>query len=297
MGLSGNLPDAPGPTTSGKEPNYFREAFHIQYNLIALAGAAAFSLLTFTALPALLAGGLELMYLAVVPQNWRFQRLVRSWKFAEEQKQHEVKLSDMLRSLPPDMQGRYIKLAEVCGSIRNNFAQLSSASQMFVQQMDTRLEGLLHGYVRLLTAAVQQRQYVKSTDPEFIKKEIANLQQELDHDPPRVQDINKKRIEILTKRLEKYQKICENRQVVDAQCSAVEDVLQLVRDQSVTMRDPQQVSDQLSNLVHDVEQTEQTVQQVESIFSGLTPDMEGVMQDAGSDSSSMSSPQRTRIGN
>jgi len=55
------------------------------------------------------------------------------------------------------MQGRYIKLAEVCGSIRNNFAQLSSASQMFVQQMDTRLEGLLHGYVRLLTAAVQQR--------------------------------------------------------------------------------------------------------------------------------------------
>jgi hypothetical protein len=62
------------------------------------------------------------------------------------------------------------------------------------------------------------------------------------------------------------------------------------------MRDPQQVSDQLTNLVHDVEQTEQTVQQVESIFSGLTPDMEGIMQDAGSDSSSVSSPQRTRIG-
>lgn len=301
MGLSGggfqdrsNAPDATSP--SQQEPNYFKEAFHIQYNWIMLAGAAAFSLVTWTALPALLAGGLELMYLAIVPQNWRFQRLVRSWKFAEEQKLHEIKLSDMLRSLPPDMQGRYIKLAEVCRSIRNNFAQLSSASQMFVQQMDTRLEGLLRGYVRLLTAAVQQRQYVKSTDPDVIKKEIANLQQELDHDPPRVQDINKKRIEILSKRLEKYQKICENRQVVDAQCSAVEDVLQLVRDQSVTMRDPQQVSDQLTNLVHDVEQTEQTVQQVESIFSGLTPDMEGVMQDAGSDSSSVSLPQRTRIG-
>jgi len=41
--------------------------------------------------------------------------------------------------------------------------------------------------------------------------------------------------------------------VVDAQCSAVEDVLQLVRDQSVTMRDPQQVSDQLTKPVHDVE--------------------------------------------
>jgi len=304
MGFGGNfsgsnfqspsLPDAPGPDRD-KDINFVKEAFNIQYNWIALGGAAAFALVTGTAIPIALAGGLELMYLAVVSQHPRFQRLVRSWKFAEEQKLNEQKLGDMLRSLPPDMQGRYIKLAEVCRSIRGNFAQLSSTSQIFVQQMDQRLEGLLHGYARLLSAAFQQRQYVKTTDPDQITREIAALQQHMSTDPPRVQDINKKRVEILSKRLEKYQKINENRQVVDAQCSAVEDVLQLVRDQSVTMRDPQQVSDQLANLVHDVEQTEQTVQQVESIFSGLTPEMEGIMQDTDSSSSS-SSAQRTRIG-
>jgi len=299
MGFGGSfsgssLPDAPGPEPQDKDINFVKEAFNIQYNWIALGGAAAFALVTGTAIPIALAGGLELMYLAVVSQHPRFQRLVRSWKFAEQQKLNEQKLGDMLRNLPPDMQGRYIKLAEVCRSIRGNFAQLSSTSQIFVQQMDQRLEGLLHGYARLLSAAFQQRQYVKTTDPDQITKEVATLQQHLNTDPPRVQDINKKRVEILSKRLEKYQKISENRQVVDAQCSAVEDVLQLVRDQSVTMRDPQQVSDQLANLVHDVEQTEQTVQQVESIFSGLTPEMEGIMQDT--DSSSSSSAQRTRIG-
>ena len=301
MGFGGSfpgssLPDAPGPDAPKQEINFVKEAFNIQYNWIALGGAAAFAIVTGTAIPIALAGGLELMYLAVVSQHPRFQRLVRSWKFAEQQKQNEQKLGDMLRSLPPDMQGRYIKLAEVCRSIRGNFAQLSSTSQMFVQQMNTRLEGLLHGYARLLSAAFQQRQYVKTTDPDQINKEIAALQQHMNTDPPRVQDINKKRVEILSKRLEKYQKINENRQVVDAQCSAVEDVLQLVRDQSVTMRDPQQVSDQLANLVHDVEQTEQTVQQVESIFSGLTPEMEGIMQDVDTSSSSSSSAQRTRIG-
>lgn len=301
MGFGGNfsgagLPDAPGPDPSRKEPNYVKEAFKVQYNWITLCGVAAFSLVTGTAIPLVLAGGLELMYLATVSQHPRFQRLVRSWKFAEEQKQNEQKLTDMLRSLPPDMQGRYIRLAEVCGSIRQNFAQLSSTSQIFVQQMNSRLEGLLHGYARLLSAAFQQRQYVKITDPDQIKKEIAALQQHLQSDPPRVQEINKRRIEILSKRLEKYEKITENRQVVDAQCSAVEDVLQLVRDQSVTMRDPQQVSDQLANLVHDVEQTEQTVQQVESIFSGLTPEMEGIMQDVDTSSSGSGSAQRTRIG-
>jgi hypothetical protein len=299
MGFGGSfsgLPDAPGPGPQDKDINFVKEAFNIQYNWIALGGAAAFALVTGTAIPLALAGGLELMYLAVVSQHPRFQRLVRSWKFAEQQKLNEQKLGDMLRNLPPDMQGRYIKLAEVCRSIRGNFSQLSSTSQIFVQQMDQRLEGLLHGYARLLSAAFQQRQYVKTTDPDEIKKEIAALQQHMNTDPARVQDINKKRVEILSKRLEKYQKINENRQVVDAQCSAVEDVLQLVRDQSVTMRDPQQVSDQLANLVHDVEQTEQTVQQVESIFSGLTPDMEGIMQDTDTSSSSSSGAQRTRIG-
>jgi len=295
MGFGSSLPEAPGLAPQDKDINFVKEAFNIQYNWIALGGAAAFALVTGTAIPIALAGGLELMYLAVVSQHPRFQRLVRSWKFAEQQKLNEQKLGDMLRSLPPDMQGRYIKLAEVCRSIRGNFAQLSSTSQIFVQQMDTRLEGLLHGYARLLSAAFQQRQYVKTTDPDQIQKEIAALQQHMNSDPPRVQDINKKRVEILSKRLEKYQKITENRQVVDAQCSAVEDVLQLVRDQSVTMRDPQQVSDQLANLVHDVEQTEQTVQQVESIFSGLTPEMEGIMQDVDTSSSS-SGAQRTRIG-
>ena len=297
-GFSGSgLPDAPAPDPPKKDINYVKEAFKVQYNWIALGGAAAFALVTGTAVPIVLAGGLELMYLAIVSQHPRFQRLVRSWRFAEEQKQNEQKLSDMLRSLPPDMQGRYIRLAEVCGSIRANFGQLSSTSQIFVQQMNTRLEGLLHGYARLLSAAFQQRQYVKTTDPDQIKREVAALQEHMQSDPPRVQEINKRRVEILSKRLEKYEKITENRQVVDAQCSAVEDVLQLVRDQSVTMRDPQQVSDQLANLVHDVEQTEQTVQQVESIFSGLTPEMEGIMQDADASSSGGSSAQRTRIGN
>jgi hypothetical protein len=286
------LPSSPDQS---RDINFVKEAFHLQYNWIALAGAGVFALLSGSLLPAILAGGIELMYLAIVPQNWRFQRLVRSWKFSEEQQRHQQKLSQMLRSLPSDMQSRYWKLGEVCSSIHNNFNQLSTTSQIFLQQMDGRLSGLLNGYARLLLAAAQQQQYLRSTDQNEIKREVAALQKSLSSDPPRVQEINKKRIEILSKRLEKYDKLCENRKVVDAQCSAVEDVLHLIRDQSVTMRDPQQISDQLDNLVKDVEETEQTVQQVEAIFSDLTPDMEGIMSMDDTSTSSSSAPNRTRI--
>jgi hypothetical protein len=286
------LPSSPDQS---RDINFVKEAFHLQYNWIALAGAGVFALLSGSLLPAILAGGVELMYLAIVPQNWRFQRLVRSWKFSEEQQRHQQKLSQMLRSLPSDMQSRYWKLGEVCSSIHNNFNQLSTTSQIFLQQMDGRLSGLLNGYARLLLAAAQQQQYLRSTDQNEIKREVATLQKSLSSDPPRVQEINKKRIEILSKRLEKYDKLCENRKVVDAQCSAVEDVLHLIRDQSVTMRDPQQISDQLDNLVKDVEETEQTVQQVEAIFSDLTPDMEGIMSMDDTSTSTSSAPNRTRI--
>jgi len=288
--------DDPTPGTGKKDVSFVKEAFNIQYNWIGLAAAGAFALVSASFLPVLLAAGAELMYLSIIPNNSRFQRLVRSWKLAEEKQQTQQSLSDLLRHLPGDLQTRYIKLAEVCGGIRSNFAQLSSTSQIFVQQMDSRLEGLLHGYARLLQAAYQQRQYAKTVDPEAIKGEIAALQKRVNTDPPKVQDIDKKRIEILTKRLDKCQKIGENRQVVDAQIAAMEDVLQLVRDQSITMRDPQQVSDQLENLVHDVEQTEETVKQMEAIFSNLPAEMSGVMamaDNASGDSSSAAA--RTRI--
>jgi hypothetical protein len=289
--------DQSGPTSPPENISFVKEAFHLQYNWIAMVSAGAFALVSGSLLPILLAGGVELMYLAIVPQNWRFQRLVRSWKFAEQQQDVQKQLGEMLRSLPAEMQSRYVHAAQVCGAIRTNFAQFSATSQIFLQQIDSRLQGLLTGYARLLSAAAQQQQYLKSTEQDGIKHEIASLQKALSSDPPKVQEINKKRIEILTKRLEKFDKISENRKVVDAQCSAVEDVLMLVRDQSVTMRDPQQVSDRLDSLVRDVEQTEQTVQQVEAIFSGMSPDLDGLMSldDTSTSSGSSSGSNRVRI--
>jgi len=258
-----------------EDVNFVAAAFNLQYNWIALGGAALFAVVSGSLLPIILAAGTELMYLAIVPQMATFQRLVRSWKFGEELQQRQVQYAQMLSSLSPEAKARYAKLAQVCAYVRGNFSQFSSTSKIFLEQMNARLDGLLDGYARLLLAASQQQQYLKATNPDEIDEEIAALQKEMNNDPVKVQEINKKRVEILTKRLEKYQKICENQQIIDAQCSAIEDALHLVRDQSVTMRDPQQVSDQLDNLVRDVEQTEQTVQQVEAIFGNMTGNMGG----------------------
>src|SRR3974377_741476 len=185
MPLTGpqDLPKAPPPVDP---TNYVKAAFHWQYNWISLAGAAVFAFVSGTALPILLAAGLELMYLAIVPQSSRFRRLVRSWQLADEQLKHQQNLNEMLRNLSPEMQSRYVHCAQICGSIRANFAQLSAQSQIFLDQIDARLQGLLNGYARLLCAAAQQQQYLKTTAQEDIKREIASLQKTLSSEPQRV---------------------------------------------------------------------------------------------------------------
>ena len=246
--------------------NYVKAAFRWQYNLISLAGAAGFALVAGSGLPLLLAAGVELIYLSTVPQNSRFQRLVRSWEYDEQKRQQQRGLSDLFKELPPEMRSRYARVDSITQAIRENYRRLTSTSQMFAEQMESKLESLAQSYVRLLNSAFHHRQYLNTTNSDTIRKESEAIQADMEHVPAKVQEINRKRIEILKKRLEKFDKIKENCQVVDAQCAAIEDVLQLIRDQSVTMRDPQQISEHLDNLVKDVEQTEETVREVESIF-------------------------------
>src|SRR5437016_4988371 len=92
------------------QTNFVREALKWQYNWIGLVGAAAFAIVSGTGLPLVLAAGLELIYLSLVPQSSRFRRLVRSWKYAEEKRRNEMKLSAMFHELPPEIRNRYADL-------------------------------------------------------------------------------------------------------------------------------------------------------------------------------------------
>src|ERR1043166_6054578 len=105
-------PERAAPTSADHEEiNFVKEALHLQYNWITLAGAGMFALLSGSLLPVLLAAGLELMYLAIVPQSWRFQRLVRSWRLAAKLAQNQQRFAELLRTPSPDAQARYGRLA------------------------------------------------------------------------------------------------------------------------------------------------------------------------------------------
>src|SRR5712671_6203315 len=92
------------------QSDYIQSALKWQYNWIALAGAVGFAIVSGTGLPLVLAAGLELIYVSVVPQSSRFRRLVRSWKYAAEKREHEKRLSAMYMDLAPEMRNRYVAI-------------------------------------------------------------------------------------------------------------------------------------------------------------------------------------------
>ncbi len=259
------------------EPNYFKAAFFWQYNLIGMMGAAAFAMMSGSELPLVLGVGAELMYMATIP-NWpRFQRLVRSWHFREQQKVHENQMRQLRDRLPFEARERYHQLELIAADIRKNIDRLSPTSQAMLEQLEKQLQGLLTSYIRLNSALAQHREYLQTTDPGSIRKELEQLQRTMSKLPEKVQEINRKRVDILQKRLDKNTRISENQQVIFAQTRAIEDVLHLIRDQSISMSDPQQVSERLEVLVKDVEGTEETIREMEQVFQ-IAPEAESLLE-------------------
>jgi hypothetical protein len=254
-----------------EEPNYLAHAFKSQYNLIALGTAVGFALLSGSALPLILVAGVQLTILPLVAWSPRFQRLIKARQIEEDREEKQVKkqgeVSEMLRALPDPERQRYRGLETQAGEIRENYKGLDASSRMLLEELVQKLEFLLAFYLRMRYSVVRYEAYFSTTDPERIQERISMLDREITQGPERIQQIKVKTRAVLGKRLERYQKALENRQLMDAQTETVLEVLQLLRDQSFSMRDPRTITEQLDGLVSSAEETERGVRDMEDILA------------------------------
>jgi hypothetical protein len=254
-----------------EEPNYFAQAFKSQYNLIGLGTALGFALLAGSGLPLILAAGAQLVILPLVAGNERFQRLVRARLSAaaheEKKEKKQVETFEILRGLPENERQRYRGLETLAAEIRRNYQGLDQSSQMLLDELIQKLDFLLSFYLRMRSSVSRYEAYFSTTDPERIQERISMLDHEIARGPERIQPIKAKTKAVLEKRLVRYKKAHENKQLIDAQTETVLEVLQLLRDQSYSMRDPREITSQLEGLVSSAEETERGVRDMEDILS------------------------------
>lgn len=256
-------------STSKQETiNYTKEAFLNPWNLVFLIGAMIVAfflggneptqfLLLFTA-------AAELLYLGILPRQERFRKVVRSQHAAEKSKPPSG--ADVFRLLTKQNQKRYIRLRNLKKLIEANYAKVGYASQGMLESHIQKLDGLLDSYLNLLQAQERYRRFSLTTTRNEVAQAIQDLRAEMEQSSPRVREIRQRRLGILERRLDKFKRANEYLEVIDAQIETIEDVTKYIHEQSLTMRNPEEISFQLDTLVSEVEETQASVAEVEEVF-------------------------------
>lgn len=255
---------------SNEDINYTKEAFLNPWNLVFLIVAMVTTFFAIgtapldTILP-LFAMAAELLYLGMLPRQERFRRAIRAQHAAEQSKPPSEK--EIFRQLTKQNQKRYIRLRRLEDSIKANYQKVGYASQGLLDNHIKKLDGLLESYLNLLSAKERYERFSHATSEREVVQSIQNIRREIEDDPPKVKAIKKRRMDVLERRLQKFKKTHENLEVIEAQLETIEDVAKYIHEQSLTMRNPDEITFQLETLLTEVEATQAAVDEVEEIFS------------------------------
>ena len=256
--------------------NYTKEAFLHPWNLTFLIVAMAVSFgVSLVGFPEFLfetillfAAALELVFLGTMPRNERFRKAVRARQAAEAAKPPTKK--EIWRLLSRPNQKRYYRFKDIEKEIEENYRKLSYASQGLLESHINKIDGLLESYLKLLYQKERYEFYGQRTEEETVVRSIEDLRDDMSDDTPRVRAIKARRLKILEQRLERFKKSRENLEIIEAQLETIEDVIKYIHEQSLTLRNPDEISYQLDLLLTEVEETEASVEEIEEVFARPT---------------------------
>ena len=244
-----------------KRPSYFKAAFLAPANLFALAAAAVSTALVGDPLPALVALGMEGLYLGTVSLSPGFRRSVRASAAASEDP--DAVSEAILEELAPSQREHYFALRELRDRILANYRKLPGGG-ILVASSESRLDALITNFLRLVSTLNSYRKYLGAADRAAVEREVKDLLEEVgtEHNP-RLREVKQKRAQILQKRLDRFKQAEDSRELVSHQLASIEDLLRLTHEQSIAIRDPESLTLQLDALSAEAAATEETVREME----------------------------------
>ncbi|MGQ0506222.1 MAG: hypothetical protein ACT4TC_13000 [Myxococcaceae bacterium] len=240
----------------------FRRAFLHPLNLLGLVVGGVASAVTQE--PALLLAtlGAESVVLGVATQVRLTRALRRDGPLEED-------AETLLDELAPSQREHYFALRDLKERILGNYRKLPGG-RVLAASSEQRVDSLLVAFLRLLSTLNSYRTFLNATDRKALERELGGLKMDADGETnPKLREVKWKRVEILTKRVQRFEQADESREVVSHQLAGIEDLLRLTHEQSIAIRDPESVSRQLELLSAEVQSTEETVRELES-FMELT---------------------------
>jgi hypothetical protein len=251
---------------------YLKMAFTNPYNLSLFTGALAAAGLTLNPVLAVVALGLEGLWLLHAPDNARLKHLLWDPKFEKLRKAMEAQdRAQRLVGVADDDRRRVDALVARQDEIRRLAAQNPSFTGELLRNELVKTDRLVSAFVEMAVTCSRYEAYLASIDTDALEKDRRRYEQLAHGGEPADQrtTIAKKNLSIVGQRLEKVQEIRSYLSVARGQLDLIENSFQLIADQIVTMQSPQELSGQLDELLDGVEAIRQTAQDTEKILSGI----------------------------
>ncbi|GAA5522979.1 hypothetical protein LQ318_14210 [Aliifodinibius salicampi] len=263
--------------------NFTREAFlhPINLGMLLVAAISAFAMSGMGSVASLtltIAFGVELMYLGIVPRLPRFRKNVKFRKL------HEKDATDdktIFHELDRKSQKRFLSLKHLTKLIKENFDKLPYSSQGLLENIRDKIEDLSSNYLNLLDLHKRYQLYMNTSVEERLKAEVEKEERKMeDMDSDRLKETTARRVAILRKRLKKFEVAKENYLICETHIETIEDAIQYIYEQSMTMSDPEEIGLQLDNLLDEVEETSQLIDDMDREILPFHSDIGGIDLDA-----------------
>ncbi len=262
--------------------NYTREAFLHPMNLglLFVSALTAFFLSDVgiaSNLILTLAFGTELVYLGIVPRLPRFKRNIRLKKIKNRDSAEEEKL--IFQQLNSESRRRFLVLKHLSGLIRKNFEKLPYTSQGLLDNIRKKIDELMSNYISLLDLHRRYELYMNSSVEEGLREEVESLSKKIEQlESERLIATKKRRLQILKKRLAKFELAKEKYMICETHLETIEDAIHYIYEQSMTMSNAEEIGMQLDNLLLEVEETSHLIDELDQDIFPVLDDFETEIQ-------------------
>lgn len=271
--------------------NYTKEAFKFPFHLMGLGVITAASVIgTWVAYqmdtpfdPAvflLIGAGAEMALLGAISRNERFVRAINAkYKDKIDEYYKTKNLIDYYNRLSHTAQQRFDRLKHTLKDVRDRYQKVGVSSSVLVDNFLAKLNSIETSYVRLL--------FFKDKFPELAndkiiyetQREMDTLIQEVKQSSGKLKEIKEKRLKLLDMKMQNFGKIRENKEIIEERLQTMEDMIEYIKDQPMTMMQSDKDDVMIDNILFDAEQTQDSLAEIESLiqseFSYGTEDFAG----------------------
>lgn len=248
-------------------PNFLKAAFLNVYNLSLLGGATVASAMTGDWLIAAGAAGLEALWLVFAPDFRPFQRAVRESERREREKEDRARVDKLMSELPEREWQRAKALDELRREVERDMANNPSFQAILLATELEKLKQLHQSFVKLATACKRAETYLQAVDLRELERQLKaqqTIREKMTDEA--VRDLAVKNADVLQKRLATIKDIETFLARARGQMNLIENSVRLLRDQALTMTSPDQLTEQLDDLLTGVDAVQQSVKDAEALI-------------------------------